>query len=63
MNELMSPVVQAGAMGLCVLFIGVLYRVLVKLLDNLSNDLRDIKGKIDALPCRSPGCPITEKQE
>lgn len=53
-----GSIVQAGAVGLCICLIGVLSLVVKKLLSIVTDDLTDIKKKLDTLPCRSLGtCP------
>ncbi len=62
-HEALEPFIQGGAMGLCVLFIIVLFYVLKQLLGNISKDVRHIKNIVDGLPCRSGYvCPDEETE-
>ena len=64
-DQLLGPVVQAGALGLCIVLIGILFWVLKQLLTRLvvdlmailSNDIKHLQRSIDTLPCRSGPCP------
>lgn len=66
-----GTLVQAGALGLCMVLIGILFWVLKHLLTKLIGDLVEILSKdiahlqrsIDTLPCRSGPCPGPEKEE
>ena len=63
-EAVLGPVVQAGAVGLCMAMLGILFWVLKKtfgLLEVITMDVKAIQRTLDRLPCRAGGCPETEK--
>jgi hypothetical protein len=52
-NENIEALIQGGAMGLCVLFLFILWYVLKGLLGVIQADVRHIRRIIDCLPCRT----------
>ena len=61
-NELLGPVVQAGALGLCAAMLGIQFWVIKQafaLLRIITSDIKHIQRSLDGLACRR-GMPCPE---
>ncbi len=63
-QDIWSPIVQGGALGLCVIMLGVLFWIIKKLFTMLKNDIghldkhvKDLKNTVNTLPCQTNKCP------